>query len=103
MNFVITHKNAFQQQKLAKTTARRKKNTAKVGLSSLTAHASVNDLMPDIMITKRNPNELKGPRRRVRKTEDRHLAETVARSLTSVSSVRSLYVATGWWMATRAF
>ena len=77
MNFVIARKGSFHQEKLAKTTARRKKNAAQVALNSLTANTPVNDMMPGIIITWRKPNDLKAPSRKVRKTQDKHLAETV--------------------------
>lgn len=77
MSFVIRRIEGFQKQAIAKTAARRKKNAAQVGLQSLTAHTPVNDMIPGIVISWRKPEEIKGPRRRVRKTEDRHLADTV--------------------------
>jgi DNA modification methylase len=75
--FTITHKGSFQKQSLAKTTGRRKKNVAKVALQSLTANTVLNDIAPDIKIDWRNPADLKEARRKVRKIEDRHLADMV--------------------------
>ncbi|WP_230207058.1 ParB N-terminal domain-containing protein [Novosphingobium sp. Gsoil 351] len=76
-SFVITRKSTFQKQSLAKTTGRRKKNVAKVELQALTAHTPLNDIAPDIKISWRNTDELKDARRKVRKIEDRHVADLV--------------------------
>lgn len=77
MAFIITRKDAFHTQSLAKTAARRKKNTAKVALQSLTANTPVNDIAPDIKIAWRDTADLKNARRKVRTIEDAHLAGVV--------------------------
>ncbi len=75
--FLITRKDAFHKQSLAKTAGRRRKNASKVELQSLTANTPVNDPLPGIVITWHAPAELKDARRKVRKIEDKHLADMV--------------------------
>jgi DNA modification methylase len=75
--FIIRRKDDFQKQSLAKTTGRRKKNAGTVAVHSVAAGGSIKNAHPDIKLVWRKPAELKAARRRVRKTDDRHLAQTV--------------------------
>ena len=77
MSFLITRKDTFHKQSLAKTAGRRKKNASKVELQSLTSNTPVNDPLPGIVITWHAPAELKDARRKVRKIEDKHLSDMV--------------------------
>ena len=77
MTVIIKHKSGFQKQSLAKTTARRKAHLAKVRLEELSASTPVNDRSPGIEISWCRPDQLRAPRRRVRKTDDKHLADIV--------------------------
>jgi hypothetical protein len=100
MGFVITSKDSLKKQSLAKTTARRKKNAGLVALKAVAANAPANDLVPEIKITWREPDKLKSSNRRVRKSEDGHVAGT-ARSIShfgfvSPVIVRGDQVVDGW-------
>lgn len=89
--FVITRKNTFQKQSLAKTTGRRKKNATKVALQALAANTALNDIAPDIKIDWRNTAGLKDAARKVRKIEDRHLNDMV-RAISNFGFVSPLIV-----------
>lgn len=82
MTITISKKGNLHQQYLGKTKSARKANAGKVAIKSAAAVGFQNDLSPELVIAWHAIDDLKAPKRRVRKVT----AEQVGRAIASIRS-----------------